>query len=98
MLRDKFGKSRARSSLIARDQVTKLNGSVNRVKQQSLGVTHYIWRSVSDDAVRDRHRDLNGKKFAWDDPPVISPDGRRGHPGDDYQCRCYAEAVLDDLI
>jgi uncharacterized protein with gpF-like domain len=27
---------------------------------------------------------------------VVSDDGRTGHPGDDYQCRCTAFPVLED--
>ena len=39
---------------------------------------------------------LNGKKFRWDDPPVVDiRTGERGHPGMDKHCRCYAEPVSD---
>ena len=92
-----FKVSEGRARLIARDQVLKLNGAVNRVKQQAIGVTKYKWRTVRDDRVRGRHQDLEGRVFSWDDPPRINLQGDRGHPGDDYQCRCYAEAVLDDI-
>jgi len=56
------------------------------------------------------HWVLNGMLCKWDDDSVYSDDngetwkdrseidGFIGHPGEDFDCRCYAEAVLDDLI
>ncbi len=61
--------------------------------------THYIWRIEPDDLPRTRsgHRRLNGRKFSWDDPPVVdNTTGERGHPGLDKYCRCWAEPVPDD--
>lgn len=49
----------------------------------------YIWHTVGDGKVRSSHADRDGKIFSWNDPP----DG--GHPGEDYNCRCWAEDVLD---
>ena len=43
----------------------------------------YIWHTVSDSKVRSSHADNDGKIFSWDD------DGP--HPGEDYNCRCWAE-------
>jgi SPP1 gp7 family putative phage head morphogenesis protein len=97
MLRKEFNSSKSRARLIARDQVLKLNGRTNRVKQEALGIDKYVWRTVKDDRVRNRHKELDGRVFSWDDPPTINNRGDKGHPGDDFQCRCYAEAVLDDI-
>lgn len=58
----------------------------------------YIWRVAPGDLAQTRpeHRRLNGRKFRWDDPPVVNPrTGERGHPGADKHCRCYAEPVAD---
>jgi len=91
--RDKsvFSKAKSRARLIARDQVSKLNGNLTRLKQKEIGVTHYIWRTSEDDRVRPTHRANNGKIFSWDDPPIET-----GHPGQDYQCRCWAEAYFGE--
>lgn len=87
------GTNRSRAEFIARDQVSKLNGQLTQVRQQDLGVKRYRWRTAGDDRVRDSHREKDGKIFSWDDPPADT-----GHPGEDYQCRCYAEPVLEDLV
>jgi len=47
----------------------------------------YVWRTVGDDKVRGEHAQRAGQRFSWDD----APDG--GHPGEDYNCRCWAEPV-----
>lgn len=47
--------------------------------------THYIWRTSGDDKVRPSHAINNGRIFSWDNPPET------GHPGEDYNCRCWAE-------
>ena len=78
-----FNVTEGRARLIARDQVLKLNGVTNRVKQEAIGVTKYKWRTVRDDRVRSRHKSLNGRIFSWNDPPRINERGEHGHPGDD---------------
>ena len=95
------GEKRAR--LIARDQTSKLTGTLNRVRQEAIGVEEYVWRTVQDRRVvgnptgeypigNDKHMDhyhREGKRFRWNQPP---PDG---FPGQAIQCRCWAEPILD---
>jgi SPP1 gp7 family putative phage head morphogenesis protein len=88
-------KASNRAELIARDQVGKFNGDLNRMRQKELGIEEYVWRTVRDERVRPYHAELEGTSHRWDDPPVVSRDGRREHPGGDYQCRCQAEPKLD---
>ena len=92
-IEERFDVSESRARLIARDQVNKLNGQITMLRQTDLGVEKYIWRTSLDERVRDSHREKEGKVFRWDDPPEDT-----GHPGEDIQCRCTAEAVLDDLL
>ena len=63
---------------------------------RDAGVEEYIWSTSGDSRVRESHKKLNGKRFRWDDPPVVDEKtGRRCHPGEDYECRCVALAVFD---
>ncbi len=48
--------------------------------------TKYIWRTRKDLKVRPKHWDREGIVFDWDKPP------EGGHPGEDFGCRCWAEA------
>lgn len=91
-----YGVKRSSARLLARDQLSKLNGQITQAQQRDAGVEEYIWSTSGDVRVRKRHKQLNGKKFRWDDPPVVDiRTGRRCHPGGDYQCRCVALPVFD---
>lgn len=96
-IQDTFGITRRRAEFIARDQVAKLNGNLTQLRQQELGVKKYIWRSMHDNRVRPDHQEFDGNTYAWGDPPVNS-NGDAYNPGQDYNCRCVAEPVLDDLL
>lgn len=102
-IEDRFEVSRSRARFIARDQTAKLNGDLTERRQTQTGVTHYFWRDSRDERVRGNpggrypnarpsHWDRNGQRFAWAD----APEG--GHPGKDYNCRCYAEPDLRGLL
>lgn len=87
------GKSHVR--LLARDQIGKLNASITEAQQRDAGIEEYIWDDCGDSRVRRSHKALNGKRFRWDDPPVVDQKtGRRCHPGQDYECRCRAKPVF----
>jgi phage putative head morphogenesis protein, SPP1 gp7 family len=97
-IRDRFGVSKKRARVIARDQIGKLTGQLTRERHKSLGIEEYIWRTVGDERVRDRHTDLNGNIYRYDDPPVSGTGGERLNPGEPIQCRCYAEPVLPESL
>ena len=85
---------------IARTEVAKLNAEVNQARQEALGATRYVWHTVSDNRVRDNHFDLDGQIFEWSDPPMGggTREDEPGHPGSGITCRCFAEALWDDLL
>jgi SPP1 gp7 family putative phage head morphogenesis protein len=91
-IQERLEVTRRRAQFIARDQVAKLNGKLTELRQKEVGVAKYIWRAVQDGATRASHLRNHGKMFSWDDPPET------GHPGEDFQCRCTAEPVLDEFI
>jgi SPP1 gp7 family putative phage head morphogenesis protein len=85
--------SEARARFIARDQVAKLNGKLTQLRQSRVGITHYFWRTSLDERVRETHEAKEGDRFAWANPPADT-----GHPGQDFQCRCFPEADLSPLL
>lgn len=95
VMRDGLNISERRVRVIARDQTSKLNGVLTKTRAQNAGSERYRWIGRDDDLERNSHRKLNNKIFYWNDPPVMNLRGERGHPGDDIQCRCYAEIILD---
>lgn len=81
----------SRARLIARDQVSKFNGDLTRIRQTEVGIEEYVWATAGDERVRETHAAHAGKTYRWDSPPADT-----GHPGEDYQCRCVAIPVLPE--
>ena len=104
----------SRANLIARTETARAASALTQVRARNVGSPGYIWRTARDFRVRPEigtknfsrlntiargsHRALEGTYHAWNDPPVIDPTGKRGHPGNIYNCRCYAEPILPDLM
>lgn len=86
------GAHSAKCRFWARDQASKFFGQTTRMRQESAGFTGYIWRTTGDGRVRDLHSMLEGTYHEWKKPPMIN--GKRCHPGDDYNCRCWAEPAF----
>ena len=86
-----------RAKLIARDQVLKFNGSLNRVRQQAAGVDSYIWRTVEDERTRDAHADFDGNTYTWAEGAGDGSPEEGVHPGEAINCRCWSEPILPDL-
>ena len=84
----------SRAMLIARTEVARANSMITEARAASVGSTHYIWRTAEDERVRESHAEMEGQVVAWDTPPTLS-DGTTTHAGQIYQCRCYAEPIID---
>jgi uncharacterized protein with gpF-like domain len=106
-IQKQFDVSASRAKLIARDQVSKLNGDLTKKRQTTLGIKEYKWRTSQDIRVvgtpgglypvgsskHNNHYVREGKIYKWSKPPS---DGKPGFP---IQCRCYAEMILpEDLL
>lgn len=90
-IEERYGVSEARAELIARDQVGKFNGDLNRTRQKELGIDKFVWRTMGDERVREDHQEYNGKTYTWEDAP-------EGGPGEPVQCRCWAEPDLQSVF
>lgn len=100
-LSEQFGVTSRRAKMIARDQSSKVQGELNKRKQQAVGFQYFKWVDSHDQRVRHRHREIADKVtdygkgvYRWDDLPM-SDKGEPIQPGSDYQCRCVAVAVPD---
>ena len=61
------------------------------LRQKEIGVTEDVWRTAGDERVRETHAANDGETFKWSDDTPGPADGR---PGEEINCRCYAEPVL----
>jgi SPP1 gp7 family putative phage head morphogenesis protein len=89
--------SKAKAKFLARQETSLLMSKLREDRYKEIGVTRYRWNGVDDSRERPDHKALNGKIFAWDQPPITNRDtGARNNPGEDYNCRCLAIPILDD--
>lgn len=84
-----FGVAERRANTIARDQVSKLNGQLTGLRQQSIGITKYTWQTSEDERVRETHEENADKTYNWSQPPTDT-----GNPGNEINCRCTAIPVI----
>lgn len=90
---ERYDVSESRAALLARDQVSKLNGDITQVRQVRLGIKKFVWSTSMDERVRASHKAHEGKTYDWTKPPADT-----GKPGDDYQCRCVALPDFSDIL
>ena len=55
--------------------------------RETLPTKYYIWHTQGDDKVRSSHAELDGTIHSIDEDIF---------PGEDYNCRCWAEEVSDE--
>lgn len=90
-LREELGYPSRRARLIARDQLGKLTGNLDRLRHTEAGLSSYEWITAGDERVRPKHEERDGEVFKWSKPP------EDGHPGEPVACRCRARAVIPGM-
>jgi SPP1 gp7 family putative phage head morphogenesis protein len=91
-LQEQFGITDRRAKLIARDQTSKFNADLNKIRQQQAGVTSYSWMTAHDERVRPLHRSLDGKTYKWGE----ATGAEQGlPPGQPILCRCVARGIVE---
>lgn len=79
--------SQHRARLIARNAPLQYSGSLTKHHQINAGIKKYRWQTSHDERVRESHKKLDGKIFAWDSPGP--------HPRSEVNCRCDAVPVIN---
>jgi SPP1 gp7 family putative phage head morphogenesis protein len=93
--------SKSRIDLIARTETSKTQCALTEARAKNLGIEWYVWRTSKDVRVRHSHDEMDGVLVKWNNPP--NPEkmfgghnsGNSYHAGMIYNCRCYAEPVVD---
>lgn len=90
--------TKSRATLIARTETSRTASTLLHARCESIGATHYRWRTSEDSDVRPGHKAMNGKVCEWSNPPAVNEGGQimRHHPGEIWNCRCYAEPIVQD--
>lgn len=105
-LKNTFNISESRASLIARNEISKLNTALVRYEHKALGIKNYVWISRKDNKVRHSHAVLHNKVCTWTNPNIFkntikdkwlkksSIGGDRKQVGEAFGCRCEAKGII----
>jgi SPP1 gp7 family putative phage head morphogenesis protein len=87
--------SKNKAMFIARNEMGNVVAEYTKNSYTSVGVEYYMWVTSGDQRVRSWHDYLNGKIFAYKEPPIINEETKeRGNPKQDYNCRCRAKPIV----
>lgn len=96
-IKKSYGVSHSKAKFLARQETSILMAKFKETRYQEAGVNEYIWGCVAGSAnhpVRPMHKKLEGKRFSFDNPPIVDEKGSRKNPGEDYNCRCFAKPLV----
>lgn len=101
-LTKRYDMTKKRASFIARDQANKATATINRVRQQELGITQARWKhSGAGKHPRLSHlaagRENGGKGEIYDVAKGCLIDGEYIWPGQLPNCRCTSQSVIPGL-
>lgn len=95
ILFSQYGVAANRAKFIARQETSLFVAKYREVRYTEAGVNKYQWSTSSDKRVRHDHKELNGRIFSFDSPPITDKaTGARNNPGEDFGCRCVALPVI----
>lgn len=99
MIRQRYKVSKTKSQFLARQETKLYLNAVKETRLGDAGVNKYIWHNVVGSPghpVRPDHKKLDKTVQRYDRPPIVdSKTGRRGNPGDDFNCRCWDEPYVE---
>lgn len=94
-LQARYGITKRRAALIARDQNNKATSALTAARQQSLGITEGVWmHSHAGKVPRPDHVAANGKRFDIKKGIYMPSAGKEVMPGEEINCRCTWRPVI----
>ena len=95
ILMAEYGIAHNKAKFVAQQETRLFTAQYTQIRYQDAGIDLYQWSTSNDQRVRDDHKELNGKIFRFDDPPVSNKQtGAKNNPGQDFGCRCRALPVI----
>lgn len=97
MLQTEYGIAERKAKFLAQNETSIMLAQIKKVHYSAMGFDSFMWHTILDARERPLHRELNGKIFSFDNPPVIDErTGQRGLPGETYNCRCNLTPIMSD--
>jgi uncharacterized protein with gpF-like domain len=95
-LQTRYGVTKRRAALIARDQNNKATATLTRVRQLQIGCTEAVWEhSTAGKHPRLSHVKASGKRY--DIAKGMLLDGEWLLPGEAINCRCFSRPIIPGL-
>jgi SPP1 gp7 family putative phage head morphogenesis protein len=92
-LEARYGITKRRAALIARDQNQKATSTLNRSRQKELGITEAIWKhSHAGKEPRPSHLAADGKRYNLEKGMFL--DGEWTQVGLQINCRCTSQPII----
>lgn len=96
LLEKEYGFMAKKAKFLAQNETAIMLAEYKKVTYQEMGFHKFMWSTILDGRERERHKELNGKIFSYDDPPFVDAGKtRKGLPGEDYNCRCEAIPISE---
>lgn len=94
----RYGVSQTKATFLARQETALFTAKFRQQKFTENGFTHYRWSASKDERVRSSHKHLDGRIFAYSQPPIVDPaTGRKANPGEDFNCRCVDVPIVGSV-
>ena len=91
-----YGVSKSKANFLAQQETQLMTAKYTQGRYIDAGLRKYRWRTMGDNHVRKQHAHLNGGVFSFDNPPIIDlATGEKGNPREGYNCRCWAEVIIE---
>ena len=92
-LQTRYGLTKKRATLIARDQNNKATAVIVRVRQQECGITEALWlHSSAGRHPRPSHVAASRKPYLIDKGMYL--EGKWTWPGQEINCRCISKSIV----
>lgn len=99
MLQTEYGIAERKAKFLAQNETSIMLAEYKKATYTAMGFDKFIWKTRMDGRERLLHKELNGKIFRFDEPPIIDErTGQRGLPGETYNCRCLLLPYRDNNI
>lgn len=95
VIKERYNVSERKAKFLARQETNLITAKYRESRYLDAGIEEYMWSSAGDGLVREDHKELNGKVFRFDSPPIVNKEtGKRANPSEDFNCRCKARPLV----
>lgn len=99
MLEKEYNVGKKKAKFLAHNETSIMLAALKKSMYTEMGFTEFIWQTILDGRERLLHKQLHGKIFAFDSPPIIDErTGQTGLPGQTYNCRCNLIPIKRDSV